>query len=314
MIIDLRDKRARSHSVKKLTGHELGQQSGISLIMAFDQATYPQLKSLLSTLIQSHAAEWIFVDIGTSPDIQDTLLSIAEETNQVVLLQTEKMSLTEAWQLGADKAKGEYLLFLDAHFALTANALSQALEAITHINRPGPWLSGFFIKEGEQKTSPSIAIEDPKEALKKLLSFGAPKPIEVARNYPAEPMLVPALEPYALLLKRSDYWAIGGLDGRLTTAFAASDLALKTHCHGGQVYCFSEVYVLPVKPLAKQALLPQILSCIRYYQKHYRNSTSVWVRYSMYAVFSIRSGLSVCKKKGAQCIKMMRAACQTTRK
>lgn len=311
MIIDLRDKRARSHSIKKLTGQELGQQSGISLIMAFDQATYPQLKSLLSTLIQSHAAEWIFIDIGTSPDIQDTLLSIAEETNQVVLLQTEQMSLTEAWQLGADKAKGEYLLFLDAHFALTANAFTQALEAVAHISRPGPWLSGFFIKEGEQKTSPSTAIDDPKAALKKLCSFKAEKPIETAQNYTAEPMLVPGLKPYVLLLKRSDYWAIGGLDSRLAPAFAVSDLALKTHCHGGQVYCFSEVCVLPVKPLVKQALMTQILSCIRYYQKHYRKNTSAWVRYSLYGLFAVRAILSVCK---TQYIQMMHATRQTTKK
>jgi hypothetical protein len=314
MIIDLRDKRQRSHSIKRLTGHEVGQQSGISLIMAFDQATYPQLKSLLSTLIQSHAAEWIFVDMGTSPAVQDTLCSIAEETNQVVLLQTEKMSLTEAWQLGADKAKGEYLLFLDSHFALTANALSQALDAVSRINQPGPWLAGFFVKEGEQKILPSVAIEDPKTALKKLLCGHTQRPTGITRSYSLEPMLVPALEPHALLLKRSDYWAIGGIDTRLTAWFAASDLALKTHCHGGQVYCFSEVYVLPVKPLSKPPTWPHILSCIRYYQKHYRKSASLWIRYSMYAVFSIRTCLSGWKKQGVPFIQKIRSAFKKSKK
>lgn len=314
MIIDLRDKRERAHSVKKMIGHELGQQSGISLIMAFDEAAYPQLKSLLSTLIQSHVAEWIFLDVGTSPDIQDTLASIAEETNKVTLLKTEKMTQTEAWQLGADKAKGEYLLFLDAHFALTATTFSQVVESITHITRPGPWLGGFFVKEGERKTLPSMAIEDPKTALKNLLRFHAPVQIEGARNHPLEPMLVPALEPHALLIKRSDYWAIGGLDSRLTPWFAASDLALKIHCQGGQVYCFTDVYVLPVKRSFKQPLLPHIVSCVRYYQKHYRKNTPFGTRYSLYLVFSMRAFFARCARKVKQAMKTVRAMLKKSKK
>lgn len=137
-----------------------------AMIVVRNEENYIQisLRSLLEQDFPKDKYEIIVIDGMSTDNTVENINKIIQEQKgkiKITLLQNEKKLLAAGWNIGINKAKGKYVIRIDAHAKASKNFLSKNLETITKLPEDVACVGGKLI---------SNSIENNDETISKVLS------------------------------------------------------------------------------------------------------------------------------------------------
>lgn len=237
-------------------------QHGVSVVMTITDNGMPFIRSLPGLIPQKFLREIIVVDLGASDELLDCIEKVSQEFPVLRLISNKRhLSKYQALNLGAKRAFGKYLMFVDQDAILPKDATIKML--VGFANR-GDNPSIVSAKVVGKNYHPSHQLLDPKQATMAALGL---KPSglykEVAEQYATH---VGKIEPGCFMISRTNFWAFDGFDASLGD-MAVQELCLKMHMNCGGVY---------LAHLCQVMMGPQFTSkpqpykeTVRFYKKHF---------------------------------------------
>lgn len=197
---------------------------------------------LRSAMAEPWIDEVIVVDNGNPPNVRSALRALQADRRDVKLIQTEQeVSLAAACNLGAAKARGRWLLFLDPHVVLQRGAVARMAAAGGEARQP--WIVGGRLMDTNGKDRPAaragalnvwsavaVAIDWPAKSPTPKKKGKQPDLIS-----PPAPTQVAAVSGAFMLIPSADFHDLGGFDEGFATDAADLDLCRRAGEAGGSV-------------------------------------------------------------------------------
>ncbi len=193
---------------------------------------------LRSALAEPWVDELIIVDNGNPPSVSSALRALQADRRDVVLVQPKReVGLAEAMNLGAGRARGRWVLFLDPHVVLQRGAAERMVAAGGGVR--SPWVIGGRLTdtEGRERRGARRGALTAWSALAVALDMEAQGPRRRRRNKKSlgEPLAVAAVSGALMLAPATDFQELGGFDEGYLTDAADLDLCRRTSDAGGVV-------------------------------------------------------------------------------
>jgi GT2 family glycosyltransferase len=189
---------------------------------------------LRSALAEPWIDELIIVDNGNPAPVSSALRALQADRRDVALVQGHgDIGFAAGANLGAMRARGRWLLFLDASVVLQRGAAERMVAAGGGVR--SPWVVGARLTDtsGRERRSMRKGSLNAWSALAVALGFGAHAPRR--RRDHREAMPVAAVSNALMLIPRVDFEALGGFDDGYATDCADLDLCLRVSKAGGVV-------------------------------------------------------------------------------
>ncbi len=193
---------------------------------------------LRSALAEPWVDELIIVDNGNSPQVSSALRALQADRRDVRVVQPrEELGLAEALNLGAVRARGRWLLFVDPHVVLQRGAAERMVAAGGGVR--SPWIVGGRLTdtEGRERRGARRGALTAWSALAVALDMQGrgPRKRRRARKSAGEPLAVAAVSGALMLAPRADFNDLGGFDEGYATDAADLDLCRRAGDAGGVV-------------------------------------------------------------------------------
>lgn len=261
-----------------------GSDSRISAIVV-TYYTGPLLARAVASLkAQPEIGEIIVVDNGNWEGAVEQAVSASRHGAPVEVITGQgNVGFAAACNLGAKRARGEFLLFLNPDAVLPQGAAAQLLEDGADLKRP--WLIGAKLinpDDGSEQQGSRRATLTPWRAFVEAtrLYALAPRHPYFRRFHlhhepcPAEVTPTPTISGACFFLPRADYFAVGGMDERYFLHVEDIDFCLRFAKEaGGRVY-FDPHVAVPhyksssrVSPIGVEA--KKTASINRYFRRHF---------------------------------------------
>ncbi|MGE0410244.1 MAG: glycosyltransferase family 2 protein, partial [Amphiplicatus sp.] len=248
--------------------------------------TGPLLGRVLGALkAQPEIAEIILVDNGNWPNaIEEALAANAGGPPVEVLTGHGNAGFAAGCNLGAARAKGAFLLFLNPDAIMPEGGVARMLSEGAALKRP--WLMGAKIidPEGGEQQGSRRAVLTPWRAF-----------VEAARIYklaprhpyfrrfnlhdepcPAETIETDVISGACFFLPQEDYFAIGGMDEAYFLHVEDVDFCIRFLAAGGRVYFNPHVAVTHYKSSSRANAMRvefrKTVSILRYFRRHFRDA------------------------------------------
>ncbi|MGD9592653.1 MAG: glycosyltransferase family 2 protein, partial [Candidatus Berkiella sp.] len=202
------------------------------------------IQALKSVLAQQFVREVIIVNTQEQASIEKALTRFVRNHPKCYIVRGHQQAgLAASYNLGAQHACGQYLLFMKANCVLAKNATAKLLA--TGILKPTPWLIGAPEK-------PSTIVFKPLSRIMSLLenSFGALKyESQQLQDFPEVSLPgggfhAASISPECLFLSAQSFLDLKGLDKKCFHSTFHKDLCLRIHFAGGGVYRAREFDVI----------------------------------------------------------------------
>lgn len=196
----------------------------------------------LDLCIRSALAEpWIddvvIVDHGNAPEISSYMRALQADRRDVKLVAARRaMSAPAAMNLGAQHARGRWLLFLDPNVVLQRGAVARMAAAGGGAH--GPWIVGGRLTdiEGRERGVTRAGELNAFSALAVAVNWPGPKPRKRRlRGDGGTATRVAAVSDAFMLIPRHDFQALGAFDESFATDAADLDLCRRTADAGGAI-------------------------------------------------------------------------------
>jgi N-acetylglucosaminyl-diphospho-decaprenol L-rhamnosyltransferase len=190
---------------------------------------------LRSALAEPWVGELVIVDNGNPDQVSSALRALQADRRDVKLIQPkQELGLAEALNLGAAKARGRWLLFLDPHVVLQRGAVERMVAAGGGVR--SPWLVGGRLTDtdGRERRGARRGALTAWSALAVALDLQA-QGRRRGRKATGEPLAVAAVSGAFMLSPRQDFEDLGGFDEGYATDAADLDLCRRAGDAGGVV-------------------------------------------------------------------------------
>ena len=204
-------------------------------------------KCLDSLLNQEEISEIIIVNNGNPPSISSWLDELKSHHEQIQLIHSERnIGFAAGCNLGAAKASGNYLAFINPDCILPKGTLSETLQIFERF--PEAWLCGgqLLNPDGTEQRGGRRDILTPWTALVEMT--------HIYRLFPNHPYFrrfhlyqhkpihtveeIPTVSGAFMVTPRRYYERVGGMDDNIFLHIDDSDLCIRILEHGGKVlYC-----------------------------------------------------------------------------
>jgi len=290
-ILDLQrlwEEPAGSSSSHEASGAGAVDHHFVSVIMVVQSNQETLLKSLQSILTQLYIREIIIV--SCSPDLifESFLTKLCNlQPKCMVVKAPPKIGLAAAYNIGAERAGGQFLLFLNAASLLPKNAVLKLMA--TGIQKPLPWIIG-----AKEQIIFAPAEKGFKNRWQNMLSkdyehFIANKQLSSPEvTLPGGGFHTPLVAASCLFIAANVFTELKGLDFKCFHSTFHRDLCLRVHLAGGGVYCAKDVNCI-VHVSAPSRLLQGIRNewqaCrgwYHFYQKYLRRKNNIVLRSLFY--------------------------------
>lgn len=258
-----------------------------------------------SALAQPECAELIVVNNGNHKGVEFLLSQRARQTPRLKLISGQgNVGFAKACNLGAKNAKGDYILLLNPDCMLQQGGLARALE---HVRSSTQFLAGCFLAnpDGSEQRGGRRGLLTPTNATFESLglSMMVPKGQKLNLNNTKMPTglhEVPAVSGAFMLLPRTFYEKLKGMDEGYFLHMEDMDLCYRVHKAGGKVLCMPDVKVLHFRSTSdvSGALVEKhkATSFIYYLNKHFTEGShaaflpalkgGIWLRYYLKRFFN----------------------------
>jgi hypothetical protein len=289
---------------------------GVSAIIV-SYFTGPLLARAIASLkAQPEIAEIIVVDNGNwAGAVEAAVEATPDGASCSILTGHGNVGFATACNLGAKRACGEFLLFLNPDAALATGGLARLLADGAAL--PRPWLLGPMIvnPDGAEQQGSRRRVLTPWTALveaTRLYKIAPRHPYFRRFNLHADPRPadvapVPVISGACFFLRRADYAAIGGMDERYFLHVEDVDFCLRFAKAGGGVYFDPHVRVVHHKSSSRVSAMRverrKTASVIRYFHEHFADPYPpgflFLVAGVLWALFAVRLGARALARAGA---------------
>lgn len=215
----------------------------ISVVMVVYQTGEALIESILHVLAEPLVDEFVIVDNGSPPAEAERLRTLGMTEPRVVLQQGHgNVGFARGANLGAETARGEYIVFLNPDANLQAGCVKALVEAFG--GRVAPVVVGARVMnvDGSEQRGGRRGEVTP---VTTLLSFShltwrvrGLKGFEIHREHepvPAEPVQMPTISGACFALRRIDFELLGGFDEGYFLHVEDIDLCWRARQAGGEV-------------------------------------------------------------------------------
>jgi N-acetylglucosaminyl-diphospho-decaprenol L-rhamnosyltransferase len=238
-------------------------------------------------MAQPELLEVIIVDNGNEPHIRLHLDSFSSPKLRI-LRPGCNIGFAAACNLAADKAQGDYIALINPDLILPEGTFSRIIAAL--VAHPKAWLCGgrLLNMDGSEQRGGRREILTPWRAITEIL--------RLERLFPSHPHFrrlnlhesapitglaaVPAISGAFMVLPRSRWRELGGMDNKFFLHIEDIDLCLRTLKAGGVVlYCGNApIYHYQGTSDVSRCFIEfhKTLSAIYYFGKHFRESYPGW--------------------------------------
>jgi len=183
--------------------------------------------------------ELVIVDCGNPAPMSSALRALHADRRDVLLVEfPDNLSLAAAANMGASKARGRWLLFLDSHVVLQRGAVMR-MAAAGGVART-PWIVGGRLTDpnGRERQGARMGALNVWSALAVAMALPGKRPVRRRRGLrpeEAEPAKVSAVSGALMLMPSADFHDLGGFDEGFATDAADLDLCRRAGEAGGSV-------------------------------------------------------------------------------
>jgi GT2 family glycosyltransferase len=239
------------------------------------------LRSIASLKEQPEVGEIIIVDNGNWEGAVEEAAAISGGAPVTIVTGHGNVGFATACNLGAKKARGEFLLFLNPDATLPVGAAAQLLADAATLERP--WLIGMKLvnPDGTEQQGSRRETLTPWRAFvegAKLYKLAPRHPYFRRFNLhrdpcPTEVSASPVISGAAFFLPREDYFTIGGMDESYFLHVEDVDFCLRFAAAGGHVWFDPHVAVVHHKSSSRANAMRvefrKTASIVRYFNRHF---------------------------------------------
>ena len=192
---------------------------------------------LRSALAEPSVDELVVVDLGNEPEVASDLRAFQADRRDVKLVSAPSgASAAAAANLGANQARGRWILFLSSDVVLQRGAVTRLASAGNGVH--APWIIGGRLTdmEGRERRVARAGSLNTFSAVAVAMDWSGPRRTPRRRKTPsATPTKVAAVSDALMLMPRSDFHALKGFDEGFATDGADLDLCRRAADAGGSV-------------------------------------------------------------------------------
>lgn len=213
-------------------------QVRVSAVVVTRMTGQPLELCLRSALAEPWIDELVIVDNGNPEPVSSALRALHADRRDVVLIQGQgDIGQAAGANLGAGRARGRWLLFVDSSVVLQRGAAERMVAAGG--GAPSPWIVGARLTDtaGRDRRSVRKGALNTWTAIAVALGLGASAPRRRRRRNEGMTEAAPAgaVSGALMLMPRADFEAIGGFDEGYATDAADLDLCHRVQEAGGRV-------------------------------------------------------------------------------
>ncbi len=228
--MDPKQTRARSAAVEP--------QVRVSAVVVVRAAGAPLELCLRAALAEPWIDELVIVDNGAPPPVASALRALAADRRDIVLVQGQgDVGHAAGANLGAARAHGRWLMFIDSHVVLQRGAAERMAAAGAEAN--APWIVGARLVDtsGHERASARAGRLTAWSALAVACGIGAHRPKRTRRADAEQDgaIKVAAISGALMLMPRADFDRLGGFDEVFAAGVADLDLCRRASEAGGRV-------------------------------------------------------------------------------
>lgn len=193
---------------------------------------------LRSALAEPWIDELIIIDNGNPQNVSSALRALEADRRDVHLIQPKReLGIAEALNVGAGRAKGRFILFVDPHVVLQRGAAERMVAAGGGVR--SPWIVGGRLTDtdGREHRAARRGALTAWSALAVALNLQGKGPRKRRKNKktPGEPLAVAAVSGSLMLAPGADFHDLGGFDEGYLSDAADLDLCRRASDAGGVV-------------------------------------------------------------------------------
>jgi GT2 family glycosyltransferase len=265
-------------------------------------------------LAQVELLELIVVINAADATVRERLAHRAEEDGRIRLLDPGRnIGFAPGCNIGAAAARGEHLAFINPDCNLAPGTLTAILDVLSR--QPKAWLIGGRLQfpGGREQRGGRREYMTPWRAF-----IEATRLDRLFPNHPyfkrlhlidEMPLLVPARVPVVsgafMMLRKSDFERLGGMDNNFFLHVDDYDLCLRIHLAGGEVWYAGNVPITHYRGTSTASPVfvewHKTRGACYYFKKHFRGtypnwtlsifSAALWGRFLLLAVYGLPSHL-----------------------
>jgi N-acetylglucosaminyl-diphospho-decaprenol L-rhamnosyltransferase len=270
--------------------------------------------SIASILAQSELRELIVVVNGAEKDVRARLADLAARDRRIVIVDPGRnLGFAPGCNMGARRARGSHLALVNPDCSFPAGTFATVLDVLD--SRPNAWIAGGRLQhpDGREQRGGRREFLTPWRGFVEMTRLDRLFP-----NHPYfkrlhlfdeaalhEPTRVPVVSGAFMMMPRACFERLGGMDNRFFLHVDDSDLCLRVHLQGGEVWYAGNV------PIAHHRSTSQVSPLFvewhktrggcYYFKKHFGGtypgwslqvlSIILWARFLVIAPKALLSGL-----------------------
>jgi N-acetylglucosaminyl-diphospho-decaprenol L-rhamnosyltransferase len=267
-----------------------------------------------SMLAQRELRELIVVINGADEDVRARLTRRAKEDGRICLVDPGRnIGFAPGCNVGAAAARGEHLAFINPDCSLPAGTFAAVLEVLAQ--QPKACLVGGRLQSpgGQEQRGGRREFMTPWRAFVEATRLDRLFPnhpyfkrLHLVDETPLlEPARVPVVSGAFMMLRKSDFERLGGMDSKYFLHVDDYDLCLRIHLAGGEVWYAGNVPITHFRSTSSTSPLfvewHKTRGACYYFKKHFRAaypnwtlsifSAALWARFFLLAVYGLPSHL-----------------------
>ena len=253
--------------------------SGVSTIIVSYHTGPVLFEAIESVLAQEALRELILVDNG-NPDavLQEVNRRATLDPRLVVITGHGNIGFAAACNLGARRAGGAHLLFLNPDCRVPPDMLQALLAEAAGL--PRPWMLGCRLvnPDGSEQRGARREMLTPRSALAEVCRLDRLMPGRFTRinlndlPVPQHTISVPVISGACMMLPVADYWEIGGMDEGYFLHVEDIDFCHRFRAAGGEIFFVPRVSVLHLKGTSRARPLAVEWHKTRGFMRHFRKN------------------------------------------
>ena len=244
---------------------------------------------IASILAQSELLELIVVVNGADQDVRAQLANMAERDPRIRIVNPGRnVGFAPGCNLGAQLARGDYLAFINPDCSFAPGTFGAVLDIFDQ--QPNAWIVGGRLQhpDGREQRGGRRAFLTPWRGFVEMtrLDLLFPKHPHFKRHhlFDEPPLLEPARVPVVsgafMMIPRAYFERLDGMDSNLFLHVDDSDLCLRVHLQGGEVWYAGNVPIFHHCSTSRASRFfvewHKTRSGCYYFRKHFRGSYPTW--------------------------------------
>jgi N-acetylglucosaminyl-diphospho-decaprenol L-rhamnosyltransferase len=244
---------------------------------------------IASILEQPELLELIVVVNGADREVRARLADLADNDARVLLVEPGRnVGFAPACNLGACIARGSHLALVNPDCSLTSGTFGAVLDIFP--SRPKAWIVGGRLQhpDGREQRGGRREFLTPWRGFVEMTRLDRLFPnhpyFERLHLFDQTPLLEPARVPVVsgafMMIPRPYFERLGGMDNKFFLHVDDSDLCLRVHLKGGEVWYAGNVPIAHHRSTSRVSPIfvewHKTRGACYYFKKHFQNSYPLW--------------------------------------